>query len=74
MKLHASKGNVQRLANKALALGLNGQQAATYIKAHLITYEVPEDKPVRYQLAYVKALGGVTIGEFDEIMKDTFNK
>ena len=74
MKVHASKGNVQRLANKALALGFNGQQAAAYIKAHLITYNVPEDKPVHYQIAYVKAMGGVTIGEFDAIMKDTFNK
>lgn len=74
MKVHASKGNVQRLANKALALGFNGQQAAAYIKAHLMTYDVPEDKPARYQIAYVKAMGGVTIGEFDAIMKETFNK
>ncbi len=74
MKVHALKVNVKRLANKALALGLNGQQAAAYIKAHLMTYDVPEDKPVRYQIAYAKAMGGVTIGEFDEIMKDTFNK
>ena len=74
MKVHASKSNVQRLANKALALGFNGQQAAAYIKAHLMTYDVPEDKPVRYQIAYVKAMGGVTIGEFDAIMKETFNK
>ena len=74
MKVHASKGNVQRLANKALALGFNGQQAAAYIRKHLITYTVPEDKPVRYQIAYAKAMGGVTIGEFDAIMKETFNK
>ena len=74
MKFEATRNNVQKLANKALALGFNGQQAAAYIKAHLMTYDVPQDKPIYYQIAYAKAMGGVTIGEFDAIMKDTFNK
>jgi len=74
MKFEATRNNVQKLAKKALALGFNGQQAAAYIREHLITYSVPEDKPVHYQIAYIKAIGGVTVGEFDAIMKETFNK
>ena len=66
-KLHATHNNVRMLVREALKKGVEPQ---AYVIEHTQSWHAPENKGDAYARTFARLVGGITIGELDQIIKE----
>jgi len=68
-KLHATHNNVRMLVKEAKEKGLDPR---LHVKERTMSWTAPEDKGEAYARTFARLVGGITVGELDQIIKETY--